>query len=98
MSQEKMTQDELVEALRQKTNNGISKTDIKRVLAGLPDVFIEQLKAGRSVPLQGVGTFKPVDKPERMGRNPKTGETMPIPAHRAVQFKAGSGFKSAVKG
>ena len=52
--------------------------------------------AGEKVQLVGFGTFEVVERAERQGRNPKTGEAMTIAASKAPKFKAGKAFKDAV--
>ena len=46
--------------------------------------------------LVGFGTFEVVERAAREGRNPQTGETMPIPASKAPRFKAGKALKDAI--
>ena len=76
---------------------GLSKTDGR----DLVDLFMEELAAslaaGERVKLSGFGNFDLRDKKERPGRNPKTGETIPIPARRVVTFRAGNTLKARVK-
>uniref|UniRef100_UPI0040270076 HU family DNA-binding protein n=1 Tax=Prevotella sp. TaxID=59823 RepID=UPI0040270076 len=48
------------------------------------------------VRIDGFGTFKSVDKPERTGRNPRTGESITIAAHKDVVFKAAKALKMTV--
>ena len=77
---------------------GLSKTDGR----DLVDLFVEELVAslavGERVKLSGFGNFDLRDKKERPGRNPKTGETIPIPARRVVTFRAGNKLRARVKG
>ena len=56
----------------------------------------ESLKAGDKVALVGFGTFDVKDRPERTGKNPRTGEPVAIAATRVPTFKAGKGLKDAV--
>jgi integration host factor subunit alpha len=76
---------------------GLSKTDGR----DLVDLFMEELVAslalGEQVKLSGFGNFDLRDKKERPGRNPKTGESIPIPARRVVTFRAGNTLKARVK-
>ncbi|MDP3954428.1 MAG: HU family DNA-binding protein [bacterium] len=64
------------------------------------DAFIEEvvkvLKSGDKVNLTGLGVFKVADRPARMGRNPRTGETIQIKASKKVKFLAGKALKEAV--
>jgi integration host factor subunit alpha len=68
----------------------------------LVDQFFEELKLalieGESVKLSGFGNFDLRKKSERPGRNPKTGEEIPITARRVVTFKSGQKLKSLVEG
>lgn len=76
---------------------GINKKDAK----DLVDQFFEEVKAalaeGRSVKLSGFGNFDLRDKNQRPGRNPKTGEEIPITARRVVTFKPGQKLKIRVE-
>ncbi len=68
----------------------------------LVDLFFQEMKAsltvGEQVKLSGFGNFYLRDKKERPGRNPKTGENVPIPARRVVTFRAGQKLKARVEG
>lgn len=67
----------------------------------LVDLFFEEIKrtleAGTPVKLSGFGNFDLRDKNERPGRNPKTGEEIPVSARRVVTFKAGQKLKSRIE-
>lgn len=73
----------------------------KREAKGLVEVFFEEIRAaleeGEHVKLSGFGNFTIRDKRERPGRNPKTGEEIPISARRVVTFRAGHKLKSRVE-
>ncbi len=73
----------------------------KREALKLVDLFFqelgESLADGEQIRLSGFGNFYLRDKSERPGRNPKTGETAPIPARRVVTFRAGQKLKSRVE-
>lgn len=57
----------------------------------------QALKAGEAVKITGFGTFKCLHKKERVGRNPKTGDTAIISARRVVTFKPSTSLRNAVK-
>ncbi len=67
----------------------------------LVDSFFEELEAclasGYPIRLSGFGNFDLRDKSERPGRNPKTGEEVPIPARRVVTFRAGQKLRARVE-
>jgi len=73
----------------------------KREARELVDVFFEDLKealvSGEQIKLSGFGNFDLRDKRERPGRNPKTGEEIPISARRVVTFRPGQKLKSRVE-
>ena len=78
------------------------KIDIsKRQAKEFVESFFEEIKAtleqGESVKITGFGGFELKDKSERPGRNPKTGEDIPILARRVVAFKAGQKLKNKVE-
>ena len=71
----------------------LSKARAKSILDGVRDHIVETLLSGNRVNLFGLGTFEVRATKEKMGRNPKTGESIKIPAGRKVVFKAAKGLK-----
>ncbi len=73
-----------------------------REAKGMVEAFFEEisssLEGGEEVKLHGFGNFLLLDKPQRPGRNPKTGEEIPICARRVVAFHASPLLKNAVGG
>ncbi len=73
----------------------------KREARELVDLFFEELCAsladGEQVKLSGFGNFDLRDKNERPGRNPKTGEKVPITERRVVTFRAGNKLRARVE-
>ena len=91
-----MNRAELVEILASK--NDLSKTAANAVLETLIDTIQTAVKKGDAVQLVGFGTFKSAKRAARTGKNPKTGESIKIPATTVPKFSAGAGFKTAVAG
>lgn len=89
-----MNKTELVAQIAGKT--GLSKKDAEKALAALVESVTETVKKGDKVQLVGFGSFELKCREARMGRNPKTKESIEIPASRVPVFKAGKAFKSAV--
>ena len=85
---------ELVEAIA--TKSGLTKADAARALDATLESIGGALKKGDRVPLVGFGTFAVSKRNARTARNPRTGETIKIPARKAVTFKAGSALKDKV--
>ena len=77
---------------------GTSKKDSEANLNAVIKTIEECLAKGQDVAFIGFGTFKAIKRPERMGRNPGTGQQIKIPATTAVQFKVGAKLKTAVAG
>ena len=77
-------------------NLGLNKREAKELV----EVFFEEIRGslenGEEVKLSGFGNFRLRDKNERPGRNPKTGEEIPITARRVVTFRAGHKLKLRV--
>lgn len=73
----------------------------KREAKDLVEIFFEEirgaLEAGEQVKLSGFGNFDLRDKNQRPGRNPKTGEEIPITARRVVTFRPGQKLKARVE-
>ncbi len=76
---------------------GLSKADAQRALDATIDSITDALKKGDTVSLVGFGTFSVKERAARTGRNPATGETIQIKASKNPSFKAGKGFKDAIK-
>ena len=72
----------------------IEKTDL--VVNQVLNILKESIVKHGSLKIQGFGTFEVLDVPERQGRNPRTGESIPIPAHKAVKFRPGKELREAV--
>ena len=89
-----MNKTELVAAIAEQAE--LSKKDSEKALKAFIDVVSDELKKGEKIQLVGFGTFEVADRPARMGRNPKTKESMPIPASKAPKFKAGKALKDMV--
>lgn len=89
-----MNKTELVAVMAEKAE--ISKKDAEKALAAFTGAVTDALKNGDKVQLVGFGTFEAVERPARDGRNPRTGETMVIPASKAPKFKAGKALKDTV--
>lgn len=84
-------------------DNLIERLDLnKRDAKELVEFFFEEvrtcLEEGEQVKLSGFGNFELRDKSQRPGRNPKTGEDIPVSARRVVTFKAGQKLKARVEG
>ncbi len=77
---------------------GLNKNEARELV----DLFFQELVAaladGEQIRLSGFGNFDLRDKSERPGRNPKTGEEIPVPACRVVTFRAGQKLKARVEG
>lgn len=78
-------------------NANLTKKDAEIALKAITDAIAEALAAGEKVALTGFGTFETRQRAAREGRNPRTGETIQIPAQKTPAFKAGKALKDAVK-
>jgi integration host factor subunit alpha len=74
----------------------LTKQDAKLIVEGFFDTIRQKLFAGNHVKLSGFGNFILRDKAARPGRNPKTGETIPVTARRVVTFRPGMKLKERV--
>lgn len=90
-----LTKAELAEQLF--TKLGLNKREAKDLVEHFFEEIRAALETGESVKLSGFGNFNLRDKKQRPGRNPKTGEEIPITARRVVTFKAGYKLKSRVE-
>ncbi|MDJ0704144.1 MAG: HU family DNA-binding protein [Leptolyngbyaceae cyanobacterium MO_188.B28] len=89
-----MNKGELVEQIAEKT--GYTKKEADHILTAMLESIVEAVSSGGKVTLVGFGSFESRQRKEREGRNPKTGETMIIPAATVPAFSAGKAFKKKV--
>ena len=89
-----MNKAELIAAVAEKT--GMSKKDTEVVVSAALNTIIETLAEEEKVQLVGFGSFEVKKRAERTGLNPKTMESIAIPASKVPAFKAGKALKEAV--
>lgn len=85
MSSQTVTRADLAEAVYREI--GLSRVESSDLVESVINHISDALLRGESVKLAGFGTFSLRDKKERMGRNPKTGEAVPITPRRVLVFK-----------
>lgn len=90
-----MNKIELVSAMADKS--GLSKKDCEAALSALTETVTDVLKAEDKVQLVGFGSFEVKKRDARTGRNPRTNETIEIPAAKLPVFKAGKALKDAIQ-
>jgi integration host factor subunit alpha len=90
-----LTKAELAELLFEQV--GLNKREAKDMVETFFDEIRDALERGEAVKLSGFGNFQLRDKPQRPGRNPKTGEEIPITARRVVTFHASQKLKGMVE-
>lgn len=90
-----LTKAEMAEKLYE--DLGLNKREAKELVELFFEQIRESLESNRQVKLSGFGNFDLRDKSERPGRNPKTGEEIPISARRVVTFRPGQKLKSRVE-
>jgi DNA-binding protein HU-beta len=87
---------ELIEAVASST--GVAKSTVDAVLNGTIDTIEKAVANGDKVTITGFISVERVKRGARTGRNPRTGESIDIPASNAVKVSAGAGLKNAAKG
>ena len=89
-----MNKNDLIAAVAD--NTGLSKADATKAVDGVLESVTGALKSGGEVRLVGFGTFSVANRAASTGRNPRTGESIQIPASKQPKFKAGKALKDAV--
>ncbi len=89
-----MNRAELVGAVSDAT--ALPREQVDATLRAVLDQIVAATAAGQKTTLTGFGSFQPMDRSARAGRNPATGEALQIAASRGVSFKAGATFKAQV--
>lgn len=91
-----LTKAELADILVEKVSS-VGKNDAKEIV----ELFFEEIRTtlerGEEIKISGFGNFQLRDKPQRPGRNPKTGDEVPISARRVVTFHASQKLKGMVE-
>ena len=90
-----LTKADLAERLHEEL--GLNKREVKDIVELFFDEIRLALESGNQVKISGFGNFDLRDKSERPGRNPKTGEEIPISARRVVTFRPGQKLKLRVE-
>ncbi len=89
-----MNKAEFIDSVAEK--GGMQKSEATAAVDAVLDSITDALKSGDQVTLVGFGTFLVRKREARTGRNPRTGEPIPIPASNMPSFKAGKGLKESV--
>ena len=89
-----MTKTELIAITAEKT--GMTTKDAEKAVSAALEAITAELATGNRVQLAGFGIFETKTRQARTGRNPKTNETIEIPASTSVAFKASKTLKDAV--
>ncbi len=89
-----ITKKELANALFEEL--GLNKREAKEFVESFFEEIRVALESGQTVKFSGFGSFTVRDKPQRPGRNPKTGEEIPVSARRVVTFKASQKVKEKI--
>ena len=90
-----MTKKDIVLKIAEETD--IKQIDVKKVVQRTLDQITLALSKGETVELRNFGVFKVKSRRPRLGRNPKTGEKVPIPERKVVTFKVGMVMKKKVR-
>lgn len=94
MTQKTVTRADLTDLVHQ--NLGISRNESAMFVEQVLEEMISALERGEEVKLSSFGTLSVRSKKERMGRNPKTGEEVPITPRRVITFRASHVLKEAI--
>ncbi|MCA0432515.1 MAG: integration host factor subunit alpha [Proteobacteria bacterium] len=96
MSNKTLTRADLAETVHR--DIGLSRTESAEMVNTVLDLVSEALVQGQSVKLSSFGTFLVRAKRERLGRNPKTGEEVPITPRRVLVFRPSQVMKNVING
>ena len=76
---------------------GIKQVDVKKIVQKTFDVIVDSLVLNEKVELRNFGVFKIKERRARFGRNPRTGESVPVPPRKVVVSKPGLKMKQKIK-
>lgn len=94
MTSKTVTRADLTEAVYQEV--GLSRNESAQLVESVLEEIADTLSAGEAVKISSFGTFTVRDKAERVGRNPKTGEEVPILPRRVLVFRASHVLKDRI--
>lgn len=89
-----MNKDDLIKAISDQTQ--FVRKEASDALDTIFQVIGQSLSQGEDITLVGFGSFKVLKREERNGRNPRTGDSITIPATKVVKFSPGKGLKEAI--
>ncbi len=90
-----MTKKDIV--LKVASETGLKQLDVKKIVQHSLDAIVASLSKGETVELRNFGIFKVKSRKGRTGRNPRTGEKVPVPPKRVVTFKPGLIMKRDIR-
>jgi len=90
-----MTKKDIILKVSDETN--LKQIDVKRVVQKTFDCILEALARGEKIELRNFGVFKIKQRKSRTGRNPRTGQVVPVPPRKVVVFKPGLEMKHEIK-
>lgn len=90
-----MTKKDIVIKITDET--GIKQVDVKKVVQKTFDAIVDSLARSEKVELRNFGVFKVKERRARTGRNPRTGQTVPVPPRKVAIFKPGLDMKKKIK-
>lgn len=90
-----MTKKDIVLKITDQT--GIKQVDVKTIVQATLDVIVDSLMRNEKVELRNFGVFKIKERRARFGRNPRTGESVPVPPRKVAVFKPGLEMKEKIR-
>ena len=91
-----MTRSELVEELANRFSQ-LTHRDAEHAIKGILDAMHDALVRGHRIEIRGFGSFSISRRPPRIGRNPRSGESVAVPEKRVPHFKPGKALREAVE-
>ena len=89
-----MNRYELIERVAEEGD--VSKTEADKLVRIVFDTIVDTLKNGEKVGISGFGVYSVTERAARVGRNPKTGESIEIPPSKSVKFRQGKSLRESV--
>lgn len=90
-----MTKKDIILRVSDETN--LKQIDVKKVVQKTFDYIVDSLTRGEKIELRNFGVFKIKQRKSRTGRNPRTGQVVPVPPRKVVVFKPGLEMKQKVR-
>ena len=82
-----MNQGQIVDQIYMANSGKLTRSEVREIVTAIFDAIATEVSCGGSVMISAFGTFTPIERAARMGRNPRTGTPLPLTSRKTLRFK-----------